>query len=80
MSVYETSPLKRRRRSKSEVEFLLNTTLNIIGEYDDPITIRHLFYRIVGVHVIEKTEAAYNSLCQHQASKGTSSGIASWQS
>ena len=34
-----------------------------ITQEDPPITIRHLFYRLVGEQQIEKTEQAYTNLC-----------------
>jgi len=37
----------------------------IINEADGQITIRHLFYRLVGLNVIPKTERAYKGLCGH---------------
>lgn len=39
----------------------------ILKDEPDQITIRHLFYRLVGLGVIEKTETAYKGLCGHLA-------------
>jgi hypothetical protein len=44
---------------------LLSGILDIVNAEEGAITIRHLFYRLVGLAVIEKTELAYKSLCQH---------------
>jgi hypothetical protein len=44
---------------------VLNTIQTILAREDGQITIRHLFYRLVGLNVIEKTEAAYKGLCGH---------------
>jgi hypothetical protein len=44
---------------------MLTSFQRILASSDDPITIRHLYYRLVGERVIEKTEAAYKSLCAH---------------
>jgi len=44
---------------------LLNQVHGILSEYEEGITIRHLFYRLSGLGVIEKTETAYKGLCSH---------------
>ena len=70
---YGTSPLvakpipkaKRVRRSPEALDSLLETCKEIIGSYEEQITIRHLFYRLVGLRVIEKEEASYRLLCSH---------------
>jgi hypothetical protein len=55
----------RTRRTAQEMETLLAGVLNILGQYDEPISIRHLFYRCANEGLIEKTEKAYNSLRSH---------------
>ena len=63
---YGTSPLvKRRRRSPEALESLLGTCKEIIASYEEEITIRHLFYRLAGLRLIEKDEASYKLLCSH---------------
>jgi predicted acyl esterase len=65
---YKTSPIRRRRRrrrSPEQMAELLSDVNAIVGAEEGPITIRHLFYRLVGLGVIEKTEKAYKSLCSH---------------
>ena len=37
----------------------------ILDAETSAITIRHLFYRLVGLNVIAKTELAYKGLCGH---------------
>src|SRR5262245_7258614 len=37
----------------------------IIAEYSMALTIRQIFYRLVGKYAFEKTEQAYNRLCEH---------------
>jgi hypothetical protein len=39
----------------------------VLGEYHDhlPLTIRQIFYRLVGKYEYEKTERAYERLCEH---------------
>jgi hypothetical protein len=56
---------KRQRRTAQGMEDLLQGVLNILGEYDERISIRHLFYRCANAGLIEKTEQAYNSLRSH---------------
>jgi hypothetical protein len=45
---------------------LLNQVKAVLGEYEDylPLTIRQIFYRLVGAHEYEKTEKAYERLCE----------------
>jgi hypothetical protein len=64
---YRTSPIKRARRSCAEMDSFLAAIKGILDGEDDAITIRHLFYRLVGIHQIEKTEKAYRRLCAHLA-------------
>ncbi|PYJ78631.1 MAG: hypothetical protein DME22_26700 [Verrucomicrobia bacterium] len=44
---------------------LLAAIQGILRGEDGQITIRHLFYRLVGQRLIEKIEKAYKSLCAH---------------
>jgi hypothetical protein len=46
---------------------LLDQVRGVLGEYEDhlPLTIRQIFYRLVGAHDYEKTERAYARLCEH---------------
>src|SRR5215831_21247535 len=39
----------------------------VLGEYQDhlPLTLRQIFYRLVGAHGYEKTERAYERLGEH---------------
>ena len=39
----------------------------VLGEYEDhlPLTLRQIFYRLVGAHGYEKTERAYERLGEH---------------
>jgi hypothetical protein len=62
---YGTSPVKRTRRTRSEIQGVLDAIQEILAGEQGQITVRHLFYRLVGLHVIEKTEQAYKGLCGH---------------
>jgi len=64
-SIYGSSPIKRNRRCGSEMDDLLQQIRIILEEYEERITIRHLFYRLAGKGIIEKTETAYKGLCTH---------------
>jgi hypothetical protein len=62
---YGTSPVKRNRRSKQDMKDLLLAAQQEIEVAEGQMTIRHLFYRLSGVGVIEKSEKAYQNLCAH---------------
>jgi hypothetical protein len=46
---------------------LLEQVRAVLGEYEDylPLTIRQIFYRLVGAHGYAKTEQAYERLSEH---------------
>lgn len=46
---------------------LLDGVRVVLGEYHEhlPLTIRQIFYRLVGLEIIGKTERDYNRLCEH---------------
>ena len=46
---------------------LLEQVRAVLDEYEDylPLTIRQIFYRLVGAHNYDKTEQAYDRLCEH---------------
>jgi hypothetical protein len=75
--IKRTSLIKRSRRSRDEMQAVLDWILYILSEEDRQVTIRHLFYRLVGNDVIPKTEAAYKILCSH-LSKWRRSGAIEW--
>jgi hypothetical protein len=55
MSVYGTSPIKRRRRTKTEIE-ALDTALKEIVEQFRPVTVRQVFYQAVNRSLVPKSE------------------------
>lgn len=63
--LYRTSPIKRTRRTQVQMQSVLDSILTILAGEKDQITIRHLYYRLVGLGVIPKTESAYKLLCGH---------------
>lgn len=58
---------KRIKRTKNQMAELLDGVHIILGEYDEPITIRHLFYRCANCGLIGKTEREYDNLRGHLA-------------
>jgi hypothetical protein len=52
---------------RAETIELIDTVAGILHEYRDylPLTIRQIFYRLVGAHGYDKTEQAYSRLCEH---------------
>jgi hypothetical protein len=51
--------MTRKYISQSEKDAMLKASLAIIAEEDGQVTLRHLFYRLVGQGLIDKTEAGY---------------------
>ena len=65
-AVYETSPIKnkRNRRTNADLKKILDAILAIIESADgNSITLRHLFYRLLAVGCLQKTEQEYKNLC-----------------
>ena len=56
---YSASPIKRRRRTATEMDTIRHALLSIVNG-GKGMTVRHLFYRLVGAGVVEKTEAEYD--------------------
>jgi hypothetical protein len=59
MSAYVTSPI-RRRRTRAEIDAVKAGIFDIVAAAR-PTTVRHVFYRGVGLGLWPKTEAAYRS-------------------
>ena len=55
---YRSSPIKRKRRSKAEMDAIRGAIYEVLAE-DKPMTVRQVFYRLVSAGVIAKTEAEY---------------------
>ena len=64
-SPYQASPIKRKRRTSAQVNSLFDSAVGILNQYDEPVTIRHLFYRLASIRVIEKSEKDYDRLVSH---------------
>ncbi len=59
-SAYRARPIKRRRRSKVEIETIKTEIHEVLAD-ENPMTVRQVFYRLVSLGVIEKTEAEYKT-------------------
>lgn len=55
MSAYGTSPIKRSRRSRSEIEALDVALIDIVAHYS-PATVRQVFYQAVNQSLVPKSE------------------------
>jgi len=60
-----TSHTTAHRRTNAEVDELLNASRAIVDSEPGQITIRHLFYRLVGIGLVPKTENGYKGLDRH---------------
>jgi hypothetical protein len=47
---------------RPEARELLDRVNQVLAEYADPLTLRQIFYPLVGVHGYDKTELAYDRL------------------
>lgn len=62
--IYGASPTKRRkRRTKAEMAVIRGAIYDLLAE-DHPMTVRQVYYRLVSMGVIEKTEAEYQTVCR----------------
>lgn len=64
--VYKASPIKRKRRTKAEIEQLEQQIYEVLEE-DHPQSVRHVFYRMTDPRLsvpIEKTERGYTQVQQ----------------
>ncbi len=59
--VYQTSPIKRRRASKTEMEQRRQALFQIVSEMQ-PMTVRQVFYQATVKGIIDKTEAGYGKV------------------
>lgn len=58
---YRTSSIKRKRRTNTELLSILSASKEIIAE-ERRLQLRHLFYRISSLKLLEKTEFEYGKL------------------
>src|SRR6476659_7723521 len=57
------APWQPQRKTR----ILLGSVQTVLDEYLEylPLTVRQVFYRLVGAHGYDKTEKAYANLCEH---------------
>lgn len=58
---YEACPTKRPRRTKAAVAIIRGEIARVLAD-DNPMTVRQVFYQLVGRGVIEKTEEQYQNV------------------
>ena len=51
---------RRKRRTKAEIEAICEAMFNLLEE-EHPLTLRHVFYRMVSAGYVDKTESEYGS-------------------
>jgi hypothetical protein len=56
--LYAASPVKRARRTQTEIDAIKSVMVDILAA-GQPMTLRGLFYQMVGTGMIPKTEAGY---------------------
>jgi hypothetical protein len=66
-AVYGTSPIKRNRRTKAQLAEI-DEAIYDIAEAEQPVTVRGLFYRVMSLGLVPKTENGYD-VVQRQALK-----------
>ena len=66
-AAYRSRPVaaRRVRRTPNQMGELLDAINSILDGEETQITVRHLFYRLVGLGAIEKTEKVYRNLVGH---------------
>lgn len=61
MNAYGSRPVKRRRRTKVELDALDDAIVTAV-ELEKPVTLRGVYYRVVSAGAIDKTETAYRTV------------------
>ena len=72
-TLYPASSIKRKRRTKAELDSLKQSMLDIIAE-NYPMTVRQLFYQMVSRQLIPKTEKEYDNTVGRLATQMRRSG------
>lgn len=65
------------RRSKLEIAMLRDVIVEVVGS-DGPMTVRQVFYRMVGLGVIDKSESEYRAVVVRQLTRMRLEGILPW--
>jgi hypothetical protein len=80
VDVYRASSIttKRKRRSRSEIDALRVTISRVVADHH-PMTVRQVFYQLVKLRLIDKTERAYNDVVVRLLTKMRLEGELPWQ-
>ena len=62
MSLYGTSPIKRTRRTRAEIEALDSAFIEIVEEFS-PVTVRQVFYQAVNRSLVPKSKSKGIASC-----------------
>lgn len=67
-------------RPQTETQKVMNQVTEILAQYREhwPLTIRQIFYRLVGIYGYEKTEKGYSRLCEYMA-RARRSELITWE-
>ncbi len=61
IATYQSRPIKRRkRRTKGEIDSICESMHGLLAE-EHPMSVRQIFYRLVGMGVVDKTEPEYKN-------------------
>jgi len=60
VAAYRSSPISRHRRTKAEMAAVREAIFRALAQ-DHPMTVRQVFYRLVSLGTIEKTEGEYQA-------------------
>lgn len=66
--VYKSSPIKRKRRTKADMEVIRTAIYDVVTE-NKPMTVRQVFYQLVTLGVIPKTEISYKNIVVRQSGR-----------
>jgi hypothetical protein len=71
---YESRPIKRSRRTRDEIDQLIRH-MHAILQRERPMTVRQMFYQLVSLALIAKTEQAYKGQVIRQLSEARLQGV-----
>src|SRR4051794_13062993 len=69
--------MARRRRSQEQIEDLSSALVEVVGA-DAPMTVRQVFYQLVGRGMVEKTENGYHNTVVRLLSRMRLEGRIPW--
>jgi hypothetical protein len=76
--VYEACSIKRSRRTKADMADLRRKIVRTISRTERAMTVRQLFYQLVGQGAVPKTEAAYNQVVVRVCGEMREDGTLPW--